>query len=422
MRVGASAWAMMMLVGCKEILPDVEITGKLDIDGDVPGGYTFELYSALSNTDAFDPSFCEDLETESTCYGRVLMNQLGEPEPMDEPVVDGTDFTLTGVAADVGYILVVGGDDPGVPCSTDIIGVDGPSKVVTEDSAITIKLDGSLKTFELPRPASLSCAAPPDEPGVPDEEDPQPPPDGEDIPPPANPAWEVFQITGKGGSPMYGDASAASVAADVACDASFPSVFQVHGEIDGATAAFIRIQFGSGDEAEYQTIATSIEGGVVDQEITLTGGYAVVQLDTDETLDGNGESNTITFCERDDRPVQEFTLILSWDKDDTDVDSHVFAAGEEVAYYSLQTSWGELDIDDIDGFGPETLTSKPSVSGETYDVRIHYYSDHGNGATNATARVIYADPEGGVCDVSASRDLSDGDWWSVGTFAPGLCP
>ncbi len=407
--------------GCG-LVPGVEITGELDISGDMPSEFTFEVYSALTNTGAFDLSYCGEAETDGQCYGRVQMDNLGEPVSTGAAVIDGTSFTLPDVAADVGYMLIVSSADPGVICNTDIIGVAGEDKVVTSESAIKLELSGGLTTFEIPRAVRLDCSIASDVPDVPDQEPPQEPENGEDIQPPANPEWTAFSLTGKNGTPLYADASADSVVADLPCDESFPSVLEINGELAGAESAWIRIQFGSGDNAQYRTIETEVVDGVVQQAVSLTGGYAVLQLDTNEALDGVGESQTITVCEPSDAPVQEFLLVLSWDKNDTDVDAHVHAAGEEVAYYNLQTSWGELDIDDIDGFGPETITSDPSVGDERYDVRIHYYSDHGNGPTTATTRVIYADPDGGVCDVTVSKRLSNDEWWNVGTFAPGLCP
>jgi uncharacterized protein YfaP (DUF2135 family) len=147
----------------------------------------------------------------------------------------------------------------------------------------------------------------------------------------------------------------------------------------------------------------------------------VVQLDLDENLDGTGESYTISFCDRDEPPAQELLTILTWDKDDTDIDTHITSQGSEVAYYSLSQAWGDLDIDDVNGFGPETFTSTTETWGQAYNVRVHYYSDHGNGESTATMRVIYYDQDAGkLCDMTASQTMASYEWWDVGTFAPGM--
>ena len=147
-------------------------------------------------------------------------------------------------------------------------------------------------------------------------------------------------------------------------------------------------------------------------------------MDLDEDLDGAGESYTITFCEPDEAPAQEILTILTWDKDDTDVDTHIISNGSEVAYYSMSQSWGDLDIDDVNGFGPETFTSTPGTEGGNYEVKVHYYSDHGNGDTSVSMRVVYYDSSTGeLCDITATETMTSYGWWTVGMFGPGLsCP
>ena len=85
--------------------------------------------------------------------------------------------------------------------------------------------------------------------------------------------------------------------------------------------------------------------------------------------DGEGESYTVSFCERDDPPAPEILTVLSWDKDDTDVDTHIYSNGES-AYYSMSQSWGDLDIDDVDGFGPRTFTRLPDTANGEYESRF----------------------------------------------------
>ncbi len=420
--------------GADDLLPTISITGTVQVDGDMPSGFNFELYSVTGNLDAFDVMYCEEQGLGGDCYGRVKVANLDSPAEIGNVKIDGNSFTLEEVTVDLAFVLVVSGDDADITCTTDIVGFDENTKVVTSDSALTISLDADLAEFELPRKVRLNCFAPATEPEPPAEEEvviPEEPAEPEavddgDIQPPAEPAWTSFVATDKGGSPVFGDASMEPVAADVACDASFPAVIEVTGAVENVDAeqAFIRIQFGTGDEAEYRTIETPIVDGAISQPISLTGGYAIVQLDTDDELNGEGESNTITFCEKGDPPAQELLVILSWDTDDTDIDTHVYSEGSEVAYYSLSQPWGDLDIDDVDGFGPETVTTTPETAGQNYEVKAHYYSDHGNGPTEVTARVIYYDSENDMtCDVTTSFTMSSYEWYDIGVFGPGMvCP
>ncbi len=429
--------ALALTGGCDviaDVIPSVNITGKVQVDGDMPADYTFELYSVTENPDAFDVSFCVDEGVSADCFGRVKVPKLNSAAEIGEVKVNGANFELLDVPADIAYVLVVKGADDTVTCSTDILGFDPVTKVVTADNAITFDLEGDLGDFDAGT-ARLNCFAPAEEPEPPEETEPveEPPAEVEeevidednDIKAPAVPAWTSFVATDKGGSTVFADASMEPANADAPCGPDFPPVVEVKGEVENAAEqAFIRIQFGSGDDATYRTIETPIVDGKIDQPISLTGGYSIVQLDTDAELNGVGESNTITWCEKDDLPGQEMLVILTWDKDDTDVDTHVYSQASEVAYYSMSQPWGDLDIDDIDGFGPETFTTTPETSGEQYEVKVHYYSDHGNGPTEVTARVIYLDDSTGeVCDVTSTFTMQSYEWFDVGVFGPGLaCP
>lgn len=422
-----------LLAACSGNILESTIEGQLEVDGEMPANFTFEIYSYTNNTDAFDASFCNEVDEaklDGDCYGRVKLKQLKTPSSIELAEVDGNSFTLSGVPTDLAYILVVTGDDDSVVCSTDVVGFQEETKVVTSNSAIAIDLEGGLNSFTLPRPVRLSCAAPSAEPVAPEAPEPIEPGDPDsidddgDIQAPPVVEWTSFTVTRKGGSPILADASDASVVADQTCGPDFPAVIEVNGTVENAgDSAWLRIQFGSGDDATYRTIQVPVVDGRVNQAISLTGGYSVLQLDTNEELDGEGESYTVTFCDRGDLPAQELLLILSWDKDDTDVDLHVLSQGQEVAYYSMSQSWGDLDIDDINGFGPETFTSTPETSGRQYDVRLHYYSDHGNGNTTATLRAVYVDPNGQVCDITTSKNMRSYEWWDVASFGPGMdCP
>lgn len=419
----------LALTGCDALsdLIRVEIAGTIQVDGTEPGSYSMQLYAQADNEEAFDTSFCEDGPSDD-CFGRVDVDKLTTPAQSsdggDLPVeFDGNSFVISDVPASLLYVLVVTGDDGTVQCSSDVVGFNENTKVVDSDNAITIGADTDIKTFDLPRPVRLQCSAVAEEPEAPSGGGGNGG-DG-DIPDGSGDDWSLFQITDKSGGTVYADATGGNTVADVVCDSSFPSVLNISAELAdaSATSAFLRIQFGEGASATYDTIEMPVIGGVIEQPFSLTGGYAVVQLDTDADANGTGESHKVTFCEGADKPAQEMLTILTWDKDDTDVDTHIYSAGSEVAYYSMSQSWGDLDIDDTNGYGPETFTSAPGTEGNLYDVKVHYYSDHGNGSTNVTMRVVYLDPSGEVCDVTSTTNMTSYGWWDVGVFGPGMaCP
>ena len=85
-------------------------------------------------------------------------------------------------------------------------------------------------------------------------------------------------------------------------------------------------------------------------------------------------------------------VTLTWDTNNTDVDLYVIdPSGDCSCYYHKKTAdGGELDIDIINGYGPEhwTLLRTNTIRyGQPYKIRLHYFSDHGNGPTNYTVKV-----------------------------------
>ena len=101
-------------------------------------------------------------------------------------------------------------------------------------------------------------------------------------------------------------------------------------------------------------------------------------------------------------PVEEIGLRikLSWDSNDTDVDSHLIRPGgsffdceSDCHFGNPSPDWGIkgdwkddpfLDVDDVDGFGPEYINiSEPMVG--TYKYVVHYYDDTHEGSSSSPA-------------------------------------
>lgn len=71
-----------------------------------------------------------------------------------------------------------------------------------------------------------------------------------------------------------------------------------------------------------------------------------------------------------------------------------------------------LDIDDVDGWGPENINLNNPEPNTTYDVGIHYFSDHGYSVSYATVRIFI----GGVMRAEYRRQrLLDQEFWHVAT-------
>ncbi len=94
---------------------------------------------------------------------------------------------------------------------------------------------------------------------------------------------------------------------------------------------------------------------------------------------------------------------LNWDTDLTDVDLHLIGPNGQMwtcdgdCYFSNgNPNWGDpndfrddpfLDVDDVDGFGPENINLEAPSPG-TYRVLVHYWDDHEGFEPTATVEVL----------------------------------
>lgn len=109
-------------------------------------------------------------------------------------------------------------------------------------------------------------------------------------------------------------------------------------------------------------------------------------------------------------------VTLRWDKYNTDVDTHVYDSQGNQSWYGNLCGIpnGCLDRDDIDGFGPEVFTLTNAPRGVSYSVKIHYYSDHGNGPTTATVVV----EKNGIIVTTRTVSLVSYQWVDIGQYIP----
>ena len=152
---------------------------------------------------------------------------------------------------------------------------------------------------------------------------------------------------------------------------------------DGSFAADVVIGFGD----------NSIKAqGFDDQETPVTN-------ETGITIEGVASSFTRPNALIPSRVV----FVLRWDTDRTDIDLHSTDGDGGHIYFARRTVGpGNLDRDDLSGFGPEVISYRETdddvyVNG-TFDVDVHYYSGRraGSPPTNYTLDVILN--ESGVGD------------------------
>jgi hypothetical protein len=113
----------------------------------------------------------------------------------------------------------------------------------------------------------------------------------------------------------------------------------------------------------------------------------------------NSDSNLVEespeFTLNGNLPIYPFRVELTWDTDFNDIDLHswYYPTGDTVStqhcWYSNKTGITNafLDVDDVNGYGPENFTIENEVSG-TYKMGLRYYSAHGvTGDVFCTVRI-----------------------------------
>jgi uncharacterized protein YfaP (DUF2135 family) len=68
-------------------------------------------------------------------------------------------------------------------------------------------------------------------------------------------------------------------------------------------------------------------------------------------------------------------IVLSWGSSPLDIDSHLSYPGGYICYYKKDASMANLDVDDTDSFGPETITITKKIAGKKYVYAVHDFSD-----------------------------------------------
>lgn len=136
-------------------------------------------------------------------------------------------------------------------------------------------------------------------------------------------------------------------------------------------------------------------------------------------------------------PSEDIHVELTWetsgdadqtDSSGSDVDLHMLRSGgcwedtvADIHFRSTSPNWGDgtrdddnpsLDIDDVDGAGPENINLDNPADGLLYIVGVHYWNDWGFGESTATVR-IYLD---GILSYAASRELRNGEFWEVASI------
>lgn len=154
------------------------------------------------------------------------------------------------------------------------------------------------------------------------------------------------------------------------CDAvSVGNTYDTYSKMKRLTGAVLKIRSGINNR----------KGNIVLECATDENGYADAELSsgcyTGEVIQEGYETTYFTFVVKKDclfiqnivSPIledNEYRIVLSWDEEPADLDAHLFtpywdADGNmcHIGFYDKQDEYGNiLDVDDMDGYGPETIT------------------------------------------------------------------
>jgi hypothetical protein len=113
-----------------------------------------------------------------------------------------------------------------------------------------------------------------------------------------------------------------------------------------------------------------------------------------------------------------YKFTLTWGENPSDLDSHLWTPSiggtAYHVYYANRGSltappYAELDLDDVDGYGPENITIKTLSSG-TYKYAVYHFAGTGT-ITTSGARVKVFNSTGLIGEYAVPTTTSSPNWW-----------
>ncbi len=182
--------------------------------------------------------------------------------------------------------------------------------------------------------------------------------------------------------------------------------------------------------------------GEIIQETTAEDGSYTVELDKGEyTFEISAEGyNTEYFNVRADETVSvmldfsitpklkngQIRIVLEWGETPLDLDSHLNGETSKgtaisVDFTSPTANEGDdeiavLDVDDTNGYGPETITINDV--GGSYSYRVHRFSNSGSLKNSGAVVKVYMSDSSQPVTFEVPSDVDD-EWWDVFTIING---
>jgi len=127
--------------------------------------------------------------------------------------------------------------------------------------------------------------------------------------------------------------------------------------------------------------------GNFDETISIAAGENELQMRANGPEGDTGVSDIITVY--GDFTAPEIEVVLWWNTPTADIDLHAWnPAGEHCYYGNLSISDGFLDIDDLEGYGPETFAVETANVG-VYEIQVNSWSLHSDLYSDASIQVFF---------------------------------
>jgi uncharacterized protein YfaP (DUF2135 family) len=79
--------------------------------------------------------------------------------------------------------------------------------------------------------------------------------------------------------------------------------------------------------------------------------------------------------------LDSIRVVLTWGESPKDLDSHMVYPGSHIFFANKEGEDGNLDVDDTDSYGPETVTLSKKIYGEDYVYAVHDFTDKNDSTT-----------------------------------------
>lgn len=125
--------------------------------------------------------------------------------------------------------------------------------------------------------------------------------------------------------------------------------------------------------------------------------------------------------------IDQFRVVLSWDQQPEDLDAHFVKANSyHISYRNtrvLNDGSGQLDRDDMDGYGPETITVEQISAEREYTYYVYNYSakistSYTNLSNSKATVLVYSNNK--LLNTFHVPTSMDGDTWNVFKVVQGV--